>query len=60
MARDDAGADEVLWADGLVTGLLAAHVPLTLLIDIWMAEELHSDEVYLREPADCSWMLAQV
>lgn len=53
---DTAGADTVDIDTGSVLGLLAAHVPLTLLIDMLLGAAVDSDDLYGHEPADCSWL----
>jgi hypothetical protein len=42
----------------IALGLLEAGVPLSLLIDL--ATELHSSEVYVREPEEADWLQASV
>jgi hypothetical protein len=39
-----------------ILALLGAHIPLTLLLDL--ASPLHSDEVYVEEPGDASWLVS--
>jgi hypothetical protein len=39
-----------------ILALLGAHIPLTLLLDL--ASPLHSDEVYVEEPGDATWLVS--
>ncbi len=40
-----------------VMEILRDHLPLTLLVDLAMGEDLHSDEVFTREVADLAWLV---
>lgn len=39
-----------------VMGLLRAHLPLSLLVDLALVPHLHSQDLYAAEPGDASWL----